>query len=523
VTGYPPRFDELYVVSDIHMGGDKGFQIFSRGRRLGTFIRHVGAQRPAETVGLVLNGDIIDSLADVDLRDYVTLDGETAIRMIERIAKDDAFSPVWDALADFVKLPRRHLAIVVGNHDIELALPIVEDWVRRRLAGDDLDARSRIVFSTHGGGIACQVGAARVFCTHGNEVDEWNWVDYNLLGQLANAINAGRAADPAKWKPNAGTRLVKDVMNIVKRRYPFVDLLKPEVAAVAGVLVAIDKDTFKKIDLTDAFPVLRDKIRGGLITKNLLGAEATSFSGVAPHDLADELALHLLGASLREAVRDARGGEGSDHEDELLLRAGQLVAQGRRPTDMIAAGDAIEILSTWDLVAGWVGLVGKVEGLRRALFDWVKDDSTYDASKGAGDATYEAISARVADTVDIAITGHTHLARALPLMGKEGFYFNCGTWIRLLRLTPESLAKDVFEKTVWPRLTTQSVSDLDAVMIPGAGGQDVPLLFDRSTAVRVSRQADRVVGELLRVSGGENGAPLALLREDGTASCEVRR
>ena len=53
VIGYPPRFDELYVVSDIHMGGDPGFQIFNRGLRLGAFIRHVADQRPGDDVGAV--------------------------------------------------------------------------------------------------------------------------------------------------------------------------------------------------------------------------------------------------------------------------------------------------------------------------------------------------------------------------------------------------------------------------------------------------------------------------------------
>jgi len=199
VNGYPRQFEELYAVSDIHMGGEPGFQIFNRGKRLGAFIRYVAAQRPDGDVVLVLNGDVIDSLAE-PIRGYVALDAEEAVRMMTRIADDPAFAPVWEALAVFVTLPRRHLVIVVGNHDIELALPIVEEWIRRRLAEDDSGAQSRITFATHGSGFACRVGVARVFCTHGNEVDDWNPVDYNLLGQLANAINGGRAVDREKWK-----------------------------------------------------------------------------------------------------------------------------------------------------------------------------------------------------------------------------------------------------------------------------------------------------------------------------------
>ncbi len=40
---YPPVFDELYVISDLHMGGTKegtrNFRIFNRGDRLARFIR----------------------------------------------------------------------------------------------------------------------------------------------------------------------------------------------------------------------------------------------------------------------------------------------------------------------------------------------------------------------------------------------------------------------------------------------------------------------------------------------------
>ena len=33
---------------------------------------------------------------------------------------------------------------------------------------------------------------------------------------------------------NAGTRMVKEVMNEVKRRYAWIDLLKPETSAAVG-------------------------------------------------------------------------------------------------------------------------------------------------------------------------------------------------------------------------------------------------------------------------------------------------
>jgi CBS domain-containing protein len=159
------------VVSDIHMGGPAGFQILKHGPRLGALIRHLATVRAGERVGLVLNGDVVDSLAE-DIDGYVAVD--EAPRMMERIYRDPAFAPVWDGLAAFVRAPGRRLVIVLGNHDVEMALPAVEASIRTRLAGDDDAGQGRIAFAMRGMGFACLVGRARVFCTHGNEVDAWN-------------------------------------------------------------------------------------------------------------------------------------------------------------------------------------------------------------------------------------------------------------------------------------------------------------------------------------------------------------
>src|SRR5207249_4703470 len=100
-----------------------------------------------------------------------------------------------------------------------------------RLAGDDLLARARIEFSTAGAGYACSVGGARVYCIHGNEVDAWNYNRYEDLAKVSRRLNAGQSIEQSDWKPNAGTKMVKEVMNEVKRKYAWIDLLKPETSA----------------------------------------------------------------------------------------------------------------------------------------------------------------------------------------------------------------------------------------------------------------------------------------------------
>ncbi len=504
---YPPQYDELYVISDIHMGGTKtaerNFQIFNRGNRLGKLITELSKARKDDSICLVLNGDIIDSLAEDQVPGYVALDHQLALNVLDRIYHDPSFAPVWKALTGFLKKPHRHLVIIVGNHDIELSLPGVEASIRHQLTAGDADAQSRLMFSTHGSGFACDVGGKRVFCTHGNEVDDWNMVNYDLLGQLGNAMNAGRIADADQWKPNPGTRLVVDVMNNFKQRYPFVDLLKPEIEPVLSILLTLDKNILKKIDLSDAYPILRDKVRGGLQRKKLLSADAKDFSEVSSEAIADEAIERILGSNLSAAIVNNQKQQPNEAEDDLLEIAENAIESGKSASEFNETDSQTEILGWTDIVAAKIGLIGKVEALRRALKDWLKDDTTFNID--TKDDTYQRIIDRVAPEVDFVITGHTHLARAIEFsVGR--FYFNCGTWIRLLRLTEEVLddnASEQFEQTVWSAFSSGRMDDLDSVKIPGKNGKEEPLLYDRTHVVRISAQNGTVTGDLLQVTGGD--------------------
>jgi UDP-2,3-diacylglucosamine pyrophosphatase LpxH len=507
VPHFPPHFDEIYVVSDIHMGGETSFQIFNRGARLASLVRHVAKERPDDEVAFVLNGDIVDSLAEDMVPGYVALDASGAVAMMERIYADPAFAPVWDALGEFVRTRGRTLVFVIGNHDIELALPPVEASIRERLCGGEAAANERIVFATHGGGFGCTVGTSRVFCTHGNEVDDWNTVDFSALGQLANAMNAGRRPDAADWTPNAGTRLVVDVMNEVKRRFPFVDLLKPETKPVVATLLTLDPGLVRKIELGSAYSVLRDKVRGRMETSGLLSAH-DELETASPELLAASAAEELLGRGLAEAI--ARQDDTFD-EDDLLLSAESALAQGKSPSDAID-DEAPETLGWTDIVSGWIGRIDKVEALRRALSDWLGGDATFEI--GEKDETYERILARVGPEIDYVVTGHTHLARAIEFAPKR-WYFNCGTWIRLLRLTKEALADEkTFRKSAYDAFESGRMEDLDDAKIPGPGGKKLGLVLDRTNVVRISDADGTVTGALLRVQGGD-GRAVKLTPESG--------
>ena len=107
------------------------------------------------------------------------------------------------------------------------------------------EARKRIVFAMDGNGYRCSVGTKNVLCVHGNEVDSWNAVDYTSLDEQAGALVDNEPLP--KWDANAGTRMVVDVINEVKKKFPIVDLLKPEFGAAAPVVVSLDPGSLTSI------------------------------------------------------------------------------------------------------------------------------------------------------------------------------------------------------------------------------------------------------------------------------------
>ena len=291
----------------------------------------------------------------------------------------------------------------------------------------------------------------------------------------------------------------------------FVDLLKPETAAIAGVLLAIDRETFSKVDFGETFPLLRAAWRGRATTSRLLGGETD------PQPTAnDPVALReLLGPNLRQALEDTHDTAVRSREDDLLLAA------ARVPTAPTPFDERVETLGAGDVLAGALGLVKKPEALRRALLDWLREDKTFDVSATTHDGgLFDAMESRVGPEIKFTITGHTHLARALRFKG-GGYYFNCGTWIRTLGLTKEVLENErAFSEALWPVLTAHSMDALDVAQIPGTGGQSIPLLRDRTHAVRISQQGAQTVGELLRVVGDDR-ARVTWQVEDKTAPAVV--
>ncbi len=485
-----PEYDEIHVVSDLHMGGSESFQIFRETKRLANYIRWVAGQRPGGRVALILNGDVIDTLAE-NITGYLAVD--EAVSIVQRIMRDPSFGQIWDALADFVKVDGRTLIIVIGNHDIEIAFPTVQQAILNRLADQNLAARARIEFSTTGAGYSCIVGNAAIFCTHGNEVDPWNYVRYEDLSKVARRLNTGRSLTQEEWAPNAGTKMVKEVMNEVKRRYAWIDLLKPEIQAAVGTLLVLEPAQVAKINRL--LPIIGEKRRGDNEFDKRLSGDGYQPPGISS---ASPVGIdQLLGPSVVEGLMSSGAG-GNRTSDDMLLSAEKNFGSQRTRADAadstLGTGQVI-----WDRLTGWITGVGQDEALRRALKDWTADDKTFRIDDQ--DDTYKAISDSVGPSVDFIVTGHTHLERAID-MGAGRFYFNCGTWIRLLRLTEAVLGNVDAFRPVYEVLMNGRMDAIDAAIFANQ-----PFVIDQTSAVSIKAESGQVVGRLTHVVGQGTSAP----------------
>jgi hypothetical protein len=432
------QLDELQVVSDLHLGGPAGFQIFASGAELAWLTDSVRLSPTKGLAALLVNGDFIDFLAEEPARAF---DPDGAATKLSRVVADAAFKPAFDAMARLLATPNRLLIVNLGNHDLELSLP----WVRSRLVaalcGADTAARARLLLVTDGTGVLAQVGRAKVLCQHGNEVDAWNVTDHEHLRRIARDGQYGKPVEP--WSPNAGSQLVVEVMNQVKATYPFVDLLKPETQAVVPILSALNPSLLKRMQELGAVAArtATDLVR---MRTGFLGADDEAETG-APQ-----------GAG--SAPPAWRGPSPGGSAQALMDQAEQAFQAGVTPISLVRATQA-EQLGAWQAAWDWLRGQPRHEVLREAL-EYLDKDRSFDPT--APDDTFRQFDSRVAPEIDLLLTGHTHLARSLKRTRGSGHYFNSGTWARLMRVAPEVRQDKERFRQLYELLGKARMADLDA-------------------------------------------------------------
>ncbi len=460
-------YQELYVISDLHLGGEEGFQIFRLGKELAALIGRL-AEKPLAAdgrLGLVINGDSVDFLAEPGAA-YFDIDG--AVTKLNAIMGRPAFKPVFEALADFVATEGRELILVLGNHDLELALPDVRTALLERLTRFMPDRLARVRFAFDGTGFRCQVGPARVLCLHGNEFDGFNVVDFELLRKVQRQLQ--REVTPEKQPCMPGTRVVVDVMNRIKRTYRWVDLLKPETHAVFPTLLALEPSYAKY--LAQLLDEVKDTVvNQGLIECGFLGAGPGRQATAA--DTGESLLLELLTRNYDDLDEPAPA-----HGEEALFQRAQELLEGRRPVSNRPIEG--ETLGLGEGIGGWLRdkiELGRAELLRRCLRGLLKDDGSFDPTRP--DSTFKGVEKAVGP-IDFTIAGHTHLERAI-VRSNHKYYLNCGTWAPLMRIAPAQLASTEAFKPLYQALTQSALA------------ASSPYVYEKPTLARILQEAPNVV------------------------------
>jgi len=472
-----PSYVELYSISDLHLGGTTpAGQIFCQGARVKAL-----AEKLAELPGplaFVIAGDLFDSLPYLtNTCAYIAVDG--AADILRTIMGDPSFAPVFEGLRTFLKAPNRELIILIGNHDLEIALPETQEALLRQIAPTP-DSRGRVRFSTAGVGFKCRVGDRIVYITHGNEADPWNHVDHEALRRAAHARALGQKFDAREWVPNAGTKLVIDVMNGVKARYAFIDLLKPERKAAINVLSILAPNEMAR--LVDALPAFADAARAHAGPHVILSADGRLVETQPP-------AVRLLG----DAARAAAQRQGTSSAAPIMARVADYERKRVRAVDLVS--DDESTLGRMKYYVDRLTGTEREEALRRALVDWLEDDLTF--SLQDRDEVCKGVLSQLGSGIDVVITGHTHLPRWIDAREQRVVYLNAGAWARVIGLRPAFLTEETFG-AVYEALTTATMDSLDSAA-PSVDGRPVPLVLDACVAAHVKEEKKFTRVELLRV------------------------
>lgn len=446
----------LFIISDLHLGGRPhdlhrdgallpGYQFNHAYPALIAFIDWVGRQGDAAgNIELVIDGDIVDFLADDDYPGGAqawTADEDLAAAKLDLIATRTRGADgrgVFETMRDFLAGGNR-LTILLGNHDIELALPAVRRRLFALLGGE----RPGLTFIYDGE--AYQTG--RVLVEHGNRYDRWNRIDHDALRQERSMRSRRLPIDEARrgeryFVPPAGTHMVIDVINRLKSRYRFIDLLKPETGAVVPLLFALEPSSGKYLNgVINAYLSMPQYFGGGMLGPG---------EPLSPGLLNTELAVNpTLEQVLTEelGLRDAELFIGPYHAAKPRQPAAAAGNLGIGDDARTHTAEAHAWLGEWQAVAadGIAALARRSIGaidewrwrqLHLALRRVVRRDRSFDL-RHEEDAYLDAAKAIVrGGEIDVVVNGHTHLPKLVPIGCTERpcWYLNTGTWCDVLRL-----------------------------------------------------------------------------------------
>jgi predicted phosphodiesterase len=370
------------ILSDLHLGNGGPYDVFEGGEALPALLDSLSR----EPLRVIVNGDGVDFLMNDD---PLELDEARAAEQARAIV---AYPPSAAVLRAFGRVLSRggEVTIRLGNHDIELSLPSVQEIFRGAL-GVPPDVAAKLAFTGGDAPEILDVGGARVLVTHGEQNDDWNRVDYAKL----------KTADRT-YKYAPGSVLVKKILNRGVHEYGmrFLSLLKPDFQGAALTALAVDPLVTKEIWQGATLSILYQLNRRKKMAFTFEEEEAEPDLGLADHF-------------------DAAGLSDKEHEVlEALLSPIQSYSEEDEGTLTTARAKIAR-----SALSAYAGLQRKLTG---------EEGDTYFQLDPTEDEWKEAERLAGKYEVSAVIFGHTHAARWKQ---GEGLVFaNTGTWIGLMRL-----------------------------------------------------------------------------------------
>lgn len=395
----------ILVVSDLHLAVPGPLNNFDAGDDLAALL----ADHAHPDTTLVLAGDVFD---------FLQLDGRPPI--LSGAQMPGQIQQTLDALAGFAwgrhffaalqKLLSQggHCVVLPGNHDPELAHPC---FAQKLLAMGGLPSNHPGLSVHTSGPWQTQVGSRTVIIGHGHRGDHWN--DINPT-----AVQAAVAGTDCELPP--GSRLVTNVLNAFKEqrtaqgklRFPFVDLLKPEMPAVPLLLLYLDRKLAMQ-HLPQALGLTAEALATRLANV-LLGTAKLTHDTSPNHP--DASLIDDVARALAQTYSDAQKRNPARHADELIEWLESDPSEESSPgRGMLAAhgGMRARMLRAFLHVASDNG----------RFFD--RSHRSHDDDRIIKDYLPAGGPPRVV------IAGHTHAAREI-WTSPEHVYLNTGTWTDLM-------------------------------------------------------------------------------------------
>lgn len=223
------------IISDTHlsMGNRLGhfnpFEDFHDDDALVSFLRYYSTGEYAkEEVELILDGDIFDPLA-VEVNGGFPERISSGIGVLKMSRCLEGHASVVAAMREFLAVPGKRITYIMGNHDLEVAFPAVQQLLRTVLGGPEASERIRFRiyepwYDLPGGVRVC----------HGNQFEALNRVDLKHL-----FLTKGYS-EPILNLPWGSIFLLK-VLLPVKQERPYMTLVHPFSRYLALALVTDTK------------------------------------------------------------------------------------------------------------------------------------------------------------------------------------------------------------------------------------------------------------------------------------------